>query len=265
MKTNILNLTAFLLILSGCFSACSKGEYGNVDSEINIRMVEIYDKSPRTFHLHCFTEKIYPCVNYPIIVVSQQSSNNIDISFKEVIETNLCATALGPATAYIDLGALSNGTYNLNLHNGVMKQTGKLVVSSDNYKVDFGNNPAFRFTNTILNRIPEHTIWGYIGYHTQGTSSLVQSFLTALMNVGATKKLYLPGDYREFEIDKNGNIVQPGKDSGFWFAQSFIFHYSGNIANVEQLVKQYAHDYGTEYMYISVYTDKGEQFLSWTY
>jgi hypothetical protein len=84
----------------------------NVDSEINIRMVEIFDKSPRTFQFQCFTEKIYPCVNYPIIVVSQQSSNNIDISFKGVIETDFCFTALGPASAYIYLGTLNNGMYN---------------------------------------------------------------------------------------------------------------------------------------------------------
>ena len=255
MKTIFLNFLAFLLILSSC---SKKGEIDfdsvdvNVDSKINIRMVEIYDKSPRTFQFQCFTEKIYPCVNYPIIVVSQQSSSSIDISFKGVIATDFCLASLGPASASIDLGALNIGTYNLTLHNGLFRQTGKLVVSSERYDVDFGNNPAFCFTNSILNRISEHTIWGNIGNRNQ---SLVQSFITALMNVGATKKRYHPGDYREFEIDKNGDIVQGDKDSGY----SFIFHYSGNIADVELLVKQF----GTEQTYISVYTDKGEKFLSW--
>jgi len=65
--------------------------------------------------------------------------------------------------------------------------------------------------------------------------------------------------------DKNGNIVQPGENSGCWFAQSFIFHFSGNIANIEQLVKQYARDYGIEYLYIIIYTEKGEKLLSWMY
>jgi hypothetical protein len=260
MRTNILNLAAFLLILSVSFSACTKGEIDfdsvdvNVDSEINFRMVEIFDKSPRTFQFQCFTEKIYSCCAPPIYVVTQQSSNNIDISFKGVIQPEFGIAATGPATAYIDLGALSNGMYHLTLHNGVVKQTGKLVVSSDSYRVNFDNKSAFRFLSTLLNRIPEHTIWGNIGNRNQ---TLVQSFITALMNVGATKKSYLPGDYREFEIGKNGDIVQGDKDSGY----SFIFHYSGNIEDVEQLVKQY----GTEQTYISVHTDKGDQFLSWMY
>ena len=238
----------------------------NVDSKINIRLVEIYDKSPRTLQLRFATEKMYPCANYPIIVSSQQLSNNIDISFKGVVNNiGICLTAIGPATATINLGALSNGTYNLNFYNGNVKHTGKLIISSDSYAINFANNELFNFTNAPLNRIPEHTIWGTIGYHKQETSSLVQSFIDALINLGAEKKAYNPGYYNEYVIDTNGDIVQPGENSGYWFARSFIFHFSKDIANVEQLVKQYARDYGNDYMYISVYTDKGEQFLSWMY
>ena len=253
MKTKVLNFTAFMLILVVYSTSCSKQGQGNIspiDSAINIRMVETFDKSPRTVQLYCSTTKIYPCCNYSINVEHRQSSNVIDISFKNVIEHDFCLTALGPASAVIDLGALSNGTYRLNLNIGSVRRTGELVVTSDSYKVNIANNKAFRFTNTPLNRIPEYTIWGTIGYHKQETSSLVQSFIADLIGLGATKKSYNSGFYGEFDIDKNGDIVQPGSNSGYWFAQSFIFHFSGNIDNVEQLIKQYARDYGIEYMYI---------------
>jgi len=268
MKIKVLKFTAFILIFAGSFFSCNKQRQGSIspiDSAINIRMVETFNISPRTVQFYCSTTKIYPCCNYPIYVVSQQSSNSIVISFKGVIENDLCLTATGPATATIDLGALSYGTYTLTLHNGNVMQTGELVVTPDSYTIHLLDNSDFDFTNAPLNRIPEHTIWGHIGYHQQETSPLVQSFITGLIDLGATKKSYNPGFYGVFEIDTNGDIVQPGDRSGYWFAQSFILHYSGNITNVEQLVKQYARDYGTEYMYISVYTDKGEQFLSWMY
>jgi len=266
MKTNIINLTAFLLILVGSFSSCRKQErriISAIDSEVNIRMVETLD-SPRKVQFYCSTTKTYPCCNYPIYVVSRKSSNNIDISFKGVVETDICLTALGTASAIIDLGALSNGTYRLNLQNENVKHTGELFVSSESYKIILPDNPDFLFTNTPLNKIPEHTIWGIIGWHEQETSSLVQSFITGLMNLGAKKKSYNSGVYGEFDINKNGDIVQPGKNSGYWFAQSFIFYYSGNIANVEQLVKQYALDY-RELIRITLKTDRGDNFLSWTY
>jgi hypothetical protein len=238
----------------------------SVDSKISIRMVEISDISPRTLQFYCSTAMVYPCVNYPIYAVHQQSSNSIDISFKGVIENiGICLTAIGPATTVIDLGTLSNGTYILNLHNGDVTHTGELIVSSDSYKINFADNSDFHFTNTPLNKMPEQIIWGTVGYHKQETLPLVQSFLTGLMDLGAEKRPYNPGYYREFEIDGNGDIVQPGEGSGYYFAQSFIFNYSGDIMDIEQLVKQYARDYGNDYMYISVYTDKGEKFLSWMY
>ena len=235
----------------------------SVDSKINIRMVEIFDKSPRTLQLHCSTTKMYSSGSNPIYMVSQQSSNNIDISFKGVLPIGMTAD-IGPAKATINLGALNTGTYNLNLYNGDIKHTGELVVSSDSYKINFPENSDFHFTNTPLNKIPKNTIWGLIGYHKQETSPLVQSFLAELTKLGAEKKLYTQGYYNSFEIDKDGDIVTPN-NHGYWFAKPFIFNYPGNIANVEQLVKQYAYDYGTEYLYIRVYTDKGEQILSWMY
>jgi len=267
MKVNSLNLTIFFLILAGSFSSCNKQEQRNIsliDSEINLRMVETFDVSPRTLQFHCSTTKTYPCCNYPIYAVNRQTSNIIDISFEGVIETDICATALGPATAIIDLGTLSNGTYRLNLQNGKYKRTGEIIVSSDSYKVNFSSNSAFCFTNTPLNKIPEHTIWGLIGWHEQRTSSLVQSFLTALLDLGAKKKPYLPGHYTEFVIDNNGDITYPGALWGYWFDQLFIFHYSGNITDVEQLIKQYAQDHGED-ISITLNTDKGERFLSWMY
>ena len=264
MNTKILKITAVLLIVA--IVGCEKNEmHKSVDSEINIRMVEIFDNSPRTLQMHFSTTKIYPCCNYPIDLSWKKTSNSIEISFNGVIETDLCLTALGPATAIIDFGTLGNGTYQLIFQNGEVKYSGQLVVSSDSYKVNFGSNSEFSFANALLNKMPENTIWGYVGYHKQETSTLVQSFLDDLLSLGANEKLYLPGDYREFEIAENGKIVQPDATSGYYFARSFVFQYSGDIAKVEQLVEQYAHDYGTEYMYIGVYTDKGNQILSWMY
>ena len=267
MNTNILNITAFLMILAGSLLSCNKqGEenISRIDSKINIRMVETITASPRTLQFYCVTTRNYPCYNYPIYVESLQSSNIIDISFKGVIENDLCFTAIGPATAVIDLGALSNGKYRLNLSNGKVKRSGELIVSSDGYTVNFGKNSGISFSNTPLYKIPEHTIWGIIGYHNKETSPLVQKFLNELMNLDAKKTKYTPGYYNDFVIDKNGEITYPGVLWGYWFDQPFIFTYSGNIANIEQLIKQFAHNH-KEQMNIMLNTDKGEKFMSWMY
>jgi hypothetical protein len=68
-------------------------------------------------------------------------------------------------------------------------------------------------------------------------------------------------------IDENGIITYypdftnlDGVTWGGMVKQSFAFQYFGDNASIEQLVKQFK-----EQMEIRVYTDKGEQFLSWMY
>ena len=272
MNVNKYKITAIALILVVTICGCEKATetHENIDSEINIKVME---SSLRTLQLYFSTTKMYPCVNYPIDVSWQQSSNIIDISFMGVIENDFCFTAIGPATAVIDLGTLSNGTYHLNFHNGNMKQSGKLIVSSDSYKTNFTGNPNIRFINTSLNKIPENTIWLVTSYN---EDKILSSFLESLMHLGAIKKLYSPGYYsiniiypysyhEVFKIEKDGSITYSPKEVtntivnwGGKFMRSFVFQYFGNTANIEQLVKQYK-----EQMEIQVYTDKGEQFTSW--
>ena len=230
----------------------------NIDSEINIRMVEKYGKFPRTMQLQCSTKKIYPLFNYSIYTVCRESFNGNEISFKGVTRPGNGLNAEGPATAVIDLGALNNGTYTLCFYNGNLKQTGELVVSSDKYEMNFADQQAFNFTNAPLYRIPEQTIWGTIGFHHEEASSLVQSFISDLLNAGAEKKPFITGFYNEFEIDENGDIVPLGQlNSAYWFAQSFIYHYSGDTEKIMQLVQRYVDDYGKD-MDVSIYTNKGE-------
>lgn len=227
-------------------------------------MEEVFDTSSRTFRMHFSTTEIYPCCNYPIDLSWQQrSANVIDVIFKGVIDTNVCLAALGPATATIDFGSLSNGVYQLNFQNGEIRSSGKLVVSSDSYTVNFSANPIVRFTNSPLNKVPEHTVWGIVGYHKEETLPLVHSFFTSLINLGATKKSFMPGNYTAFEIDKNGDIVLM-ENHGYWFAQAFIFYYSGESSDIDKFLRNWSLQHNQE-MSISINTDKGERFLSWMY
>ena len=269
MNTNVFKVSAIMLMLSIAIIGCDKSIETN-NAEINITIME---NSSRALQLYFSTTQIYPCCNYPIDVSWKNSSNTIDITFNGVIETDLCFTAIGPATATIDLGVLDNGTYQLNFYNEHVKQSGKLIVSSDSYKTNFTGNPNFRFINASLNKIPENTIWLVTSYNEE---KILSSFLEILMNLGATKKMYSQGYYsinvtypysyyEVFKIEKDGSITYSPKEItntivnwGGKYMRSFVFQYLGNTANIEQLVKQYR-----EQIEIKVYTDKGEQFTSW--
>ncbi len=247
------------LLTAGAFAACDDKFEENLtpaDSRIHLRMVEDFTRSSRTFQLYCATEKVYPCVNFPLIARTRQSSKSIDISFEGVMETDFCYTAIGPATTTIDLGALNEGTYTLNLHNGGVTETGTLVVEAGSYTAVFDESSSFAFADKRLNRIPEQTIWGYVGYDQQ------EEFLALLKGLGAEEKNFSPGDYREFQIDENGKRIQ---SSGPEREHYFVFRYAGDPTAIDAMMRRYAEKYRGQYVYTAVYTDRGEQFLSWMY
>jgi hypothetical protein len=265
MESNCFLKLFISLLVATTVILCDNGDSNNeIHAEITVRMIETLSASQRELQFFCSTVKIYPCCNYLINYKYEKLSNNLIVDFQGINETDICFTALGPATAIINLSTLENGIYNLIIDNDT-KNTGQLTVSSDSYEIIFPNSHKFTFINSPLNRIPENTIWGTIGYHKQETDLLVQSFIDSLQILGAKAQPYKSGDYGEFQVNSDGQIVQPGNDSGYYFAKSFIFNYEDDISLIEQLIQNYAINYGEEYLYIGLYTDTGEKFLSWIY
>jgi len=124
----------------------------SIDSPIDIQMAEqLTAPPPIPLLFYCSTQKTYPSP-YLMVVDQKRSADDIDISFLGVNTEGFYPAIPGAAWMTVGLGALGNGTYNLNLSNGTVKRTGKLTVSSDSYRIDFEENPDFHFTNTSLNK-----------------------------------------------------------------------------------------------------------------
>jgi hypothetical protein len=258
MKRITYAVIIILVILLGCQKDYS---IESIDSDIEIKLWETLDSTNRKLQLYCSTQRIYNCSNYGIKNKFSKSSGNIDINFTGILLPDMCLTAFGPARTIIDLGALSNGTYNLNIKVERKKSVGQLIITSDSYSIRLFKQNHIKIINTPLHRIPSNTIWGTVGYHTSSTSTLVQSFIDSLQFLGATAKIYPSGDYGYFEINSNGQILPP-ENHGNHFIEPFIFDFSGNTSDLKNLVKNYGINYGGS-LSIRLYTTKGEIFRSW--
>jgi len=251
--------TILLLLLCSCRKDAPVDQIG---SDIKIKMLETVDSTKRTLQFYCSTEKEYSCSNYGISKTFSKSSDNIDIDFNGIIISNLCLTSIGPATTTIDLGTLSNGTYNLDIKVERKKSSGQLIVTSDHYTITLDKQKQLQIINSPLQRIPTNTIWGTVGYHTSSTATLVQTFIDTLQILGATAQTYQSGDYGYFQINSSGQISPP-QNHGYYFIRPFIFNYAGNTSTLKTLVKNYGTNYGNS-LNIRLYTTKGEIFRSWT-
>ncbi len=247
-------------------TACEKSDYPSsewIDSDIIIEMWETLDPDERTFRFKCRTARIYPCYNFGIGRTLQKRPGRITILFQGIIRPGLCLTALGPARTTVELGSLETGTYELDIRVENRQSLGQLLVSDEYYEVNFHNRNQLRFDYDRLYKVPEHTIWGRIGYHAASTQHLAESFLDSLQLAGASEKEFSHGQYGYFFIGEDGE-VKPPQYPGTRFVKTFIFHYQDDVAILEQLVKNYGIHYHDS-LSIRLYTDKGEIFRSWTY
>lgn len=255
-----------LFILS-LFFACSNDDLdlkSAIDSNIKIELRELLSPNKRELHLYAVTEKIYPCMNYPLTFDQHFEKNSVSITFTEVIEVGICLTALGPARAFIDLSHLRNGVYDFELNNGALKNIGKLTITDAEATLEFFTQNGIEVIREATMRVPEATYWGTIGYHSEESVEKVNEFLAQLKNiagVGSVKQE--PGDYFFYQIDQNGEIITRTENSGYHFVKAFIFQIEGEEEKAMEEIISIATSYLDE-MYINIETYKGERFNNWS-
>jgi hypothetical protein len=260
LKTGLLICGTIILVF--LFSACKKDESAKTNkSAINIKMWETLGNAQRIMKLHCSTEKHYPCSNFIINYTLTTNNEMILIDFIGTVEPKECLTAIGPASTTINLGTISNGTYNFEISVDKRKSKGALIVTSDYFKIDLDRQKNVSLPYTVLNRIPNGTIWGTIGYNTASSATIAQSFVDDLESLGASAQPYNAGEYGHFKIDENGQILPP-ENHGNYFNRPFIYHYTGNTQGLENIVKDYGQNHG-DLLNITLFTTNGEEFRSW--
>lgn len=97
-------------------------------------------------------DQIYSCVTGLHFVMD--ADGEINIEFKGVPEERgICFTSVEPAHAVIEPGSLPAGEHPFALHDGGVRQSGRIVVSKESCEAEFENSETFKFTNNRLQRI----------------------------------------------------------------------------------------------------------------
>lgn len=127
-------ISVFILIglVFQVFQSCNKNAYEKpIESDIYIELV----KESNSYFLFAKTEKEYPCSNLPIDYTFSKFGKRIKFKFNFVQNSDLCLTALGPATCKINLGDLSTARdYELLFKLNKKENTGKLIFE-DSVKI----------------------------------------------------------------------------------------------------------------------------------
>ena len=168
----------------------------SIDTDINFMPEEIYSTNELQepiLKLKLITSRNFPCINYDLTTTEFTNGNELIIRFDEIIEPELCFTAIGPAISYIDLPANTNKVIFIN---GNVIDIYSIGINQENISITLIENS---FTSSLYNntfRIPENSFAYVCGTNTNNIY-IYNEFLTLLEQ---------NNDFVEFEFEGEGRI-----------------------------------------------------------
>ena len=213
-----------------------------VAKEYELDLWESLDNSVRTFQLRASTIKSEDCLNYSIESAVNRFGNSFEINLGKPLVPTTCERGFGPAKSYLDLGILTNGTYNLTIKLGqIVPSIGRLIVNNGSYYFYMPAPIGFKINNNILYKIPDNTIWGYIDYELTA-SPIVEQFLVDLNKISQDAGLS-KGYYGYFNMLDN-ETIELEKVVTDRPIHPILRRFQANEKDLENLIKSYRDRYG---------------------
>ncbi len=257
---------AFLIPLLFIFSCEGEHEVpsNTLGSEIELSMAEYIDDDQRTLTLKFLTLKDFPCINYQIkhdVMVDHQA---IRIVLEKVEASEVCLDAIGPASAFINLGQLAEKEYDFQIQLGEsLINHGTLSVRKEAYLINLVENKGIELLKPELNRIPAQAVWGTVKYPTTETNKKLLAFLGDGMEIaGASDKKFAEGDYGYFQVNSEGKIIQ-SLDQNVNNEQAFLFEFGGKEGDLKHLLEQINSNFDD--VQLRMYNARGDEFRNWDF
>ncbi len=258
MKTTCL-LSLAALLLFACESEPDEA-INTLGSDISFSLSEYLEPGQQTLTFKFLTAQDYPCINYRIAHQVYKASQSIHIELTGVEKADVCLDAIGPATAFVDIGSLAEGDYALTIAIGesILNQ-GTLSVTPEAYELMVENPEGLILENTELLRIPDKLLWGTLRYQPgQAVKNAQSELLTALTSIGAAEKKLAEGNYFYFEVGGSGKIRSQTSNPGM-AEDAFLMEFSGDSKQLKQVLQRMNQTFG-EAVTIRMYNARGEEF-----
>jgi len=259
-----LTLQALIICLVGLF-ACeepSQEAINTLGTEVEVEMKEYLEGNQRQLMFKFFTTQDFGCINHRISYNFQQGTSGLMIRLNDVEEPAACLKAMGPASAFVDVGSLNIGEYEFSLQIGKgITNTGVLNVTPESYSLILNAEAGMNLQTIQLNRIPKNALWGSIRFVNKPNDNIASSFINQLTKLGATQDKFAKGDYGFFEVDDAGKVsakTVTSEASPF----TFLMNYRGDEDELTALLSEINRNYGDE-IAIRLHTARGNEYRSW--
>ncbi len=246
MKMKYCKILGALFIVSILFiTACEDDEIETIPLQtVNGEIVETVDYGTKIFLFEFRTDLDNYPVTYLIRNTSTIEGNQVNIELLDIQTDGHDDLNIekGPASCSIELGELSNGTYNLQINAANYNGNGTFTISDSLVTIDFATTEGITMSHDTLHRIPFGTIWGYVGYQSTSNASIASSFVSNMTALGAQQAELTPGYYGYFSVSDSGNLIQP-IDEQYSYYKTYFKSYNGDAAAMDEHVTYYMTEY----------------------
>lgn len=226
-------------------TACEKDEIDTIPLQtVNGEILETVDYGTKVFLFKFNTDlETYP-ITYIIRNENSVEGNQVNIKLIDIQKDGHDDLNIqkGPASCLIQLGALNNGVYDVNITAGTFTGNGKFTITDDQVAFDFPSTEGISISNDTLSRIPFGTIWGYVGYQQSSNAGIASGFISNMAALGAENADFSPGYYGYFLVSDSGNIIQPIDDQ-FDYYKEFFKTYNGPADAMDEHVNYFITEY----------------------
>ncbi|HOY05785.1 MAG TPA: hypothetical protein PLO67_10315 [Saprospiraceae bacterium] len=240
-------LRLILFLSSGVFLySCQNGKEDPVvivttDPEFQVDLFEqrsAADGSP-TFGLWIRSIEKYPCANYVLENEVQVAGADISVHLSSVYAPDTCTGTPAVAQAFVPIGNLPPGTYNLTLSLAdAIENTAVLNVFENRYELTVPHPQGVDFQNLVVNKMPENLVWGYILTPDAAATERAGAFLADLKSITAEPTLPA-GYYSYFSISGTGLISLHAGFAPASTVQVFVRRFASAPVDVQNLLQQY--------------------------
>ncbi len=250
-KINLLSFWCGFLILG--FTSCQKDSNPDtnfvfdIEDEFELSLTEKLVPGDNTsFWLNISSLREFECTNYGLESSKNVFVNNsIQVAVSELIVPDDCIEGNAPAIGQVSFDALEPGTYEFSISIvNQIENKGTLYVQPDFYEMQIEDGNGILMPQTILQKIPNQTIWGYVSYE-DNNIDLVGDLLADLNQ--SLESLTLPdGNYGHFQYN-DGQVTIPNVKASYSKHRSFVFHLNISVDDLMEIVEE---------TYCPLYNDK---------
>ncbi len=195
-------------ILAFCFFciACSEGPpavtFIQLEKDIELNLWQELTVNGAQPQLLLKTIDAYNCEEGEIISEYSLSNQTIDLFLESIQIPDDCNNSSNVFFKRIHPIDLEVGSYDFFVHlSDIVSNEGSLNYSEDQIELSLNTTNGIKFNNSIMNRIPQNTVWGYV--HDSVSSLSLQNDLLSLVDQDIQFE-FLSGNYSHFQISENG-------------------------------------------------------------